>query len=239
MKINLIHNNLNDGNGGQKATPPSCEFCSEFSNPIDSRFGKIYGSAVSRTVFKENGFVVLPTIGQLFEGSMLVLPDEHIERIADLDETRMDQCLQIVEAISRRVSSLGNPIIFEHGARATTGGGCGIFHAHFHIVPSPLKEKSASMRDLMPSCDQAISASSLKDALQRLKSIDEYLLLRDTEGQVVFLEVTSEIKPSIPSQYFRQSLVSHYKLSIPWDWRAYGFEKRLLSTINHFRSSAA
>src|SRR5580693_3870002 len=63
---------------------PNCEFCSELFDSPDTRFGNLYGASVRRTVLDENGFVALPTIGQLFEASMLVLPKIHVERMADL-----------------------------------------------------------------------------------------------------------------------------------------------------------
>jgi diadenosine tetraphosphate (Ap4A) HIT family hydrolase len=217
----------------------NCEFCSELANPVDSRFKKLYGSVVSRTVVKDNGFVVMPTIGQLFEASMLVLPEQHIERMADLGKTQIRECIKIVEKVVERLSMFGNPIIFEHGARAVTGGGCGIFHAHFHVVPVPIEQTRPRIEHIMPACAVSTPASSLLDALHRLKHVDEYLLLQDANGQVAFLEVTPTLKPSIPSQFFRQSLVARYELSVPWDWRLYGFEPRLVSTIGHFQSSAS
>jgi predicted transposase YdaD len=76
---------------------------------------------------------------------------------------------------------------------------------------------------------------SLGSALNRLTQANEYLLLRDSEGHVAFVEVSPEIKPEIPSQYFRRKLISLYQLPNPWDWRLYGYEERLISTLEHFR----
>lgn len=216
---------------------PECEFCSELINAPGHRFGNLYGPSISRAVLQHNGFVAIPTIGQLFEASMLVLPDEHIERMADLDEDQIRECLTFVEGVVERVSSYGSPIVCEHGARAATGGGCGIFHAHFHVIPTPSKEPSLRIEHLMPMGADPVRASSIGDALDRLKETDEYLLVRDADYRIAFIEVTPEIKPSVPSQFFRQSLVARYGLANPWDWREYGFEERMVSTIDYFRSS--
>jgi diadenosine tetraphosphate (Ap4A) HIT family hydrolase len=216
-----------------------CEFCAELHDPVQSRFANLYGSQVSRTVLDEKEFVVLPTIGQLFEASMLILPSQHVERMADLDESRISACLELVEKVANRISCYGQPIVFEHGSRAAIGGGCGIYHAHFHVVPIPGAKKQARLIDLFPKHTDFTVTESLGEALLHLKSVNEYLLLRDASGKVALLEVTPQLKPRIPSQYFRQALVANYNLSESWDWRNYGTEPRLISTIEHFQSSAA
>src|SRR5260370_16821020 len=65
----------------------SCEFCLELSASPAARFATIYGANRTRVVASQNKIVVMPTIGQLFTGSLFVLPNFHFETIADLPPT--------------------------------------------------------------------------------------------------------------------------------------------------------
>src|SRR5438094_806896 len=110
-----------------------CEFCDELADPRSSRFGWIYAGKVhSRIIFNQDGFVVMPTLGQLFMGSLLILPSEHFETMAQLPASRVKSLVALLTQIERRMQPLGRPVLFEHGAKCSTGSGCGIYHAHMH-----------------------------------------------------------------------------------------------------------
>ena len=215
----------------------SCEFCDELRDPARSRFGSIYGSAVSRIVIRKRGFVAQPTLGQIFEGSMLILPESHVETMAQLTPSQRNACLTLLGEVERNISDSGPVIVFEHGAKSAGGGGCGIYHAHFHLMPVPL-ECPISMADVRPADASMTVASSLDEALNQLHDTDEYLLFREPSGRVGFFEVRPSMRQIIPSQFFRRALVNHYGLSTPWDWRHYDFELKVISTIQRFSPCA-
>src|ERR1035441_9508049 len=117
---------------------PGCEFCEEFFENENSRFALAYaGAAKARIISKQGGMLVLPTLGQLFSGSLLIMPQPHFETTADLPKRELDACLHLVSAFTARLYPFGKPVVFEHGARAGTGRACGIYHAHVHLVPLP------------------------------------------------------------------------------------------------------
>lgn len=216
----------------------NCEFCDEVRDPGRSRFGSIYGPGLARTVIRQAGFLVQPTLGQLFEGSMLILPEAHVETMAQLSSAETRSCLTIVEMVEKHLTAYGHPILFEHGARSAGGGGCGIYHAHFHLVPVP-SLCPAMIEDLMPRIGRPQVVSSLEEALNELRGVEEYLLLRDTSRQIGICEIPASMRGEVPSQFFRRALVAHYGLATPWDWRQYQVEPRLISTLRHFSSHAA
>jgi diadenosine tetraphosphate (Ap4A) HIT family hydrolase len=191
-----------------------CEFCFEFAD-ASGRFRTLYGDfASSRIVARSENFVALPTLGQLFPGSLLVLPERHVETCAALPEELRAELIGFAALMTSRTRDFGAPVVFEHGAVERSGGGCGIHHAHLHIVPLP---SEVSAETLFP--EHMTAADDLERALRALGGADEYLLL--TAGKDVLYSDVSGLQHSHPSQFFRRRLAEHFDLAAPWDWRAY------------------
>ncbi|HZG07951.1 MAG TPA: hypothetical protein VEZ70_03115 [Allosphingosinicella sp.] len=158
-------------------------------------------------------FVVMPTIGQLFRGSMLVLPRRHVETSARLVPDLIDGLSDVVEQVASESREFGEPVIFEHGAISCTGGSCGIYHAHIHVVPLP---EAVDPAEFLPS--HAHSAGGLREALEALTRSDNYLLF-GAGGAFRFGDV-GDLGFNPPSQYFRRVLAARFGVDRPWDWRA-------------------
>ena len=207
-----------------------CSFCNEFKKMEGSDFWNIYGSSMeSRIVDEEPPFLAIPTIGQLFKGSILILPRHHIERMADIEDEEFKKLKKLVERIEKKLSHFGNSIIFEHGARSCTNGSCGIYHAHLCIVPLPY---SISKQDMLFEAD--MFSENLYDAFSGIKKWDQYLLFRDAHGIYWFKEINKENQKLYPSQYFRRRIVEKFKLKNNWDWRKYEREDDVYETLNYF-----
>lgn len=213
-----------------------CEFCLEFSESDASRFALAYGGTTgSRIIAKQEGVVVLPTLGQLFAGSLLILPLAHFETAADMPKEQLGACLRLVSVFMERLRPFGRPVIFEHGARADSGRSCGIYHAHLHLVPVP---SDMSIEDAMPSDGK--EAPTIESAYDALKGEDNYLLFRDTCGGVRYVAGAAARSERYGSQYFRKRLAGHFHLSSQWDWREYnGVELPLLETVRALRCHVA
>jgi diadenosine tetraphosphate (Ap4A) HIT family hydrolase len=209
----------------------TCEFCIEIANEPFSRFKKMYGNFYkNRIIMNKDGFVVMPTIGQIFKGSLLIMPLTHYETMAELPLSMLKRLNPILAYLERKVEKFGIPILFEHGARCKTGASCGIYHAHLHLVPVP---KRIFFSDVLPYFDW--STYSLIDAFDRLRQSDHYLLFRDSTGKFVALEPMPDNFSRFNSQYFRRTLAKHFNINAPWDWHLYDkAESRLIDTLNYF-----
>jgi diadenosine tetraphosphate (Ap4A) HIT family hydrolase len=207
---------------------PDCEFCAEFSQPSGSRFGSLYAGIIpNRIVEQSNGVAVLPTLGQLFPGSLLILPIAHFETVASMPRTGRAFCLEMATKYVDRLHGYGTPVIFEHGARRGSGRSCGIYHAHIHVVPVP---DTLSINELLPGAHT--DAETLEGAYDQLQSEDSYLLARDSDGRLGFVTGKDAGSDRFPSQYLRRYLQSRFKLDTPWDWRDYARpESHLLETV--------
>ena len=208
-----------------------CEFCQEIHTPSVSRFAKIYSSLVpSRIIANRNGFIAIPTIGQLFTGSLLILPIEHFETIAELPRTLRTALMEFCAELTHWIRLLGHPILFEHGARGCTGQSCGIYHAHIHLLPVP---SELYLSDLLP--EAFYEERSLDRALISLETSDTYLLCIDTSGRVGYIDEDLVKLSRYQSQYFRKKLANHFHLTSHWDWRYYRQpEPKLIETLKLF-----
>ncbi|TWT68816.1 hypothetical protein Pan14r_10630 [Crateriforma conspicua] len=168
----------------------------------------------SRIVLETDGFVALPTIGQLFSGSMLILPRRHTERFSDLSRFEIGRFDSFARRLFDGVGS--DHVLFEHGARCVSRGGCGIYHAHVHCIPVP---SELLLNDMLPFGRQA--HDSLSDAWKANRNTDEYIVARDSAGRVASIDEDVIRLHGYGSQHMRRVLVSHFSLPKPWDWRDY------------------
>src|SRR5258708_25901610 len=161
-----------------------CEFCSEFHTNNVTTFSRLYNDAIAdRTLLESRSFKVIPTLGQIFDCSMLVIPKNHLETMSELDLPELKELTGLYKQVSSRLSKLGHVIGFEHGAHKITGGGCGIFHAHLHIIPLPEKV------DLFGFFNHEYKIySSIESALQNSNGSDEYLIAINEDETVGYLD---------------------------------------------------
>ncbi len=212
------------------AIESTCEFCLELDGAPDTRFHSIYGAKHDRIVARRNRIVAMPTLGQLFVGSLLILPDFHCETVAQLRPDERQDLLDLVNLMKERVRSFGFPLTVEHGARQGSGSGCGIYHAHFHLIPLP---EHLHFGELL--ADAAKPVSSLDEALDAAADLPAYIVCQDTWGSVALADPFSSSPNLFASQYVRKRLAARFGLCEEWDWRSYHEpEAKLLETLSIF-----
>lgn len=120
----------------EPATP--CPFCSEFASGLGvapPRFGR----RLIRDQWRTRSVRLLPTLGPLHQGHMLLVPTAHHTSFASLPQLSTQEMLAAYQASRKFLEHhFGPTVAFEHGSSlASTSGGCGIVHAHMHFVPVP------------------------------------------------------------------------------------------------------
>jgi diadenosine tetraphosphate (Ap4A) HIT family hydrolase len=207
----------------------SCEFCKELLRPKTSRFAKIYGPKVeSRVVASAQGFVAIPTLGQLFKGSLLVLPTDHYEMMSQLPREMRSALECFIKGLEQKLMPIGLSVLFEHGARSSTGASCGIYHAHIHIVPVP---GNVRYQDFLP---EGELQENLSEIYSKAGAKESYLYFRGTDRSFGFY--AGHDMEKYPSQYFRRGLAKHFEVQHDWDWRNYDSqEEKLLETLAWFK----
>lgn len=200
-----------------------CEFCDEFANGVNNKFYARYGSNLrSRLVLASENFRVFPSIGQLVEGYTLVAPVTHYAAIDEVPPSLLAECRHVYRQVKESISDIyGQCLCYEHGARDQNSGGCGIYHAHLHVVPfEAYPDPIAKLKELFP--------------YKRLKAFDDMRPLTENLSSYLFYEDMESnrylfLSGKLPSQYMRRLLAETIGTA-DWDWRSAGKEERLLAT---------
>ncbi len=98
-----------------------CEFCEELRDSSHSRFAGIYAPFLAdRVVARHGSLVAMPTIGQLFRGSLLIVPMTHHETMASLPQRAMADLAPFLTDLESVIGPNEPMIAFEHGAHLET-----------------------------------------------------------------------------------------------------------------------
>lgn len=206
----------------------NCDFCDEFSGGKENAFSRIYGQELkSRALLHSQGFVVVPSLGQIVEGHLLIVPRWHYTALADMPPRLIVELSQLYGRVRVALSQTYGPtLFFEHGVRGTDSGGCGIDHAHLHGVPfkcfgEPIEElkKRHSFK----------SIAGISEIRKGAPPNSSYLYYEETNGKAWMCETDF-----IPSQYVRKLLAESLGTN-SWDWRVCGREQSLVSSIAQIR----
>lgn len=205
----------------------ACDFCDEFSGGQLNAYASRYGMPPpKRVIFESGGFCIVPSLGQIVEGHLLIVPDHHICALADLAPEqilRLERLCQDVRSIL--TSAYGECIFFEHGIRKVGSGGCGIEHAHMHALPVPLRAAPSVLAEMFEG-RRIRSLSNIKEELPD----SSYIFFEDCCGGRSVFPIDR-----IPSQYMRK-LVAESIGKTDWDWRAGSHESELISTMHRLSS---
>lgn len=196
-----------------------CDFCDEFSGGQENVYARRYGP--SSRLLIDGPFRVLPTLGQLAEGHLLILPSGHLRALADLSYGRIQQMESLCRQVRLALTNVyGDCIFFEHGIRSKGSGGCGIDHAHMHAVPV----QADGVLNLLAKKFNGNRIGSLAD-VKALTSSYLFFESASTERHVFLVD------SSLPSQYMRR-LVAETIGKADWDWRRSGREPELRATMH-------
>jgi diadenosine tetraphosphate (Ap4A) HIT family hydrolase len=186
----------------------------------------------SRIVDESESFFVIPSVAPLVEGHLLIVPKRHITSLAQLPLAEKDELTTLTTNVCDRVRDLWSAsVFFEHGIGRGKAGGCGVQHAHMHVVPASTSAQSHFFESLERQLNGMSEPGTLGDALRHLGLDNSYLLVGTSIAKVRFY--ASE---TIPSQFVRQLLVGPLS-SKASDWRVLSGWKEFAATYVRFSES--
>lgn len=200
-----------------------CCFCLELLGNSNTDFFRIYqGNPSTRFIAQTKSFVIIPTIGQLIEGYLLIVTKKHYTSMGHLTAIQLNELEEVKQKISIVLSkTYGKPIFFEHGSAFEGIGGCGVYHAHLHVVP--VGETISLLDDLR--FLEGYKIETLGSLVDRINSGKSYLFYEDQKSvKYIFNE------DGIPSQFFRKILAKQLGKT-SWDWRNFGREREVIFTL--------
>jgi diadenosine tetraphosphate (Ap4A) HIT family hydrolase len=200
----------------------SCVFCRENAARRDTNFARIYPEFEHRRIIEHEKYVIFPCIGQLAEAHSLIVPKRHVNTFGMVPRADLIELMDAINEFRSKYASSKEVLIFEHGARDANHGGCGIYHAHLHLVPL---DHCPDPNDLF-AFERGTTERNLENALIKAGQFDQYVLVGSLEKG---FEIQELLKP-LPSQFLRRNLALLLGVS-GWDWRGYHREQSLIDLL--------
>lgn len=157
-------------------------------------------------------FYVTPTVGELAADHLLLIPWVHVSSFANLPSKLTREAESIVQEHCALLSEENSKVlIFEHGMVSHSAtGGCGISHAHIHLVSVPGSLTIGPLPE--PDDIHPWVPVSADEYLGNLNKNYGYLLV-GYDGKFWTRQVTN-----LPSQYLRRWIAGLLN-EAQWDWR--------------------
>jgi diadenosine tetraphosphate (Ap4A) HIT family hydrolase len=177
-------------------------------------------------------FVVIPSLGALVEGWVLIVPKRHAIAVGALASPLLvelhDLKTNVAAALGEHYQS---PVCaFEHGpSHAGCTLGCGVDHAHLHLVPVAFSMRAA-VEPYMPHQKQWRPAT-VEDCRAAFRSGVGYLYFEQPIGSG---HIATDV--NFGSQLFRRAIGTKIGLADQFNWRDYPQIANVETTIRGART---
>lgn len=204
----------------------NCVFCREIMGHQDTNFARLYPEIESRFILSTSNFHIMPCIGQLYETHCLLIPKSHVSCFRELKSLYMDEIESFLLKFTTYFKKNDDLLIFEHGVNGPSDGGCGIYHAHLHliIVPpdfDPWRIYTFNNNHYFSTLENCLLTDCIKES--------PYVLV-GTKSKGFKIE---QCNKKLPSQYLRSCIAPYLGIS-NWDWREYGKQDSFYKILEIF-----
>lgn len=205
---------------------------------ISSRFAALLqGSGADaevydRTLFESSEWVIAPTVGAIVPNWLLAIPRKHALSYRQWRAESGQEPYLVLESVCRHLGVSRSEILwFEHGPAETKSQiGCGIDHAHLHIILTPKFSFDAFVSQVRSMSDLFWNPTDEETVYKYLPSSGSYLVAGSGSRAVVASDVEST-----GSQFFRRVICSLIDSDDLWDYRKHQHIDNVISTIENFR----
>lgn len=188
-------------------------------------FCDIDHSKIENTIIEETKyFYILPTLGSLVDGYILIVTKRHINSMSELNENELIEYKNIIDKYQNLFKKIYNktPIVFEHGTpnQNSEMKANSVTHAHTHIVN--------------------INFSNEKEILEKynFKEINDF---KEINKNINYIKYISNNKiyitynfPSV-SQLMRILIAEELNYKDKFDWKKERFDENIISTIERIK----
>lgn len=170
----------------------------------------------NRPIFESENFVVLPSLGSLVEGWLLIVPRQHVLSAALFAPVLQSEFILVRDHVERTLRArYGSACFFEHGPAAVQRStGCGVDHAHVHALP----EVVDLVREAGPLLPEGVTfmQGDLRDCRNANERNLDYLYVEQPMGSCWVA-----IAPAFASQTFRRAIASSLGMAQRFDWKRF------------------
>jgi diadenosine tetraphosphate (Ap4A) HIT family hydrolase len=216
-------------------TRDKCHLCSQLAGDSENDLLSIICSDkvyFKRVLMETRNFGLIPSVGPLAIGHMLLCPKVHCCSFRDINAALDSEFLKLKTRIrSLLAQTFGKPVhCFEHGMRSDGSRIlCTVDHAHLHFVPASLDMRKALRYEQPP----WIEFDGSLRALRELVRTDEYLVYESPFGRCAVAPARNE---EFGSQYIRKAFSRQLGESLTWNWREFPKIEDINATWNQILS---
>lgn len=207
-----------------------CNFCAELDDKIPAR--QVYEAELwgedERVLWENDNFVVIPTVGCITPGYLLLLPKEHNYSFADVPTSLRGELMAISTFLRKLIAReyKCQVLIAEHGSIQCDRGAACCDHAHLHFIPVPDDEAALEYyEDISEDC----VAMSLED-LFILKGTTYILAGSDPIHVNIWRH-----QDGFTSQFCRKVAAREWNVDDQWDWRRSPNYPNIRKTLDQLR----
>lgn len=189
-------------------------------------FCNIDKSWPENTIIDESeNFIVLPSIGALVDGYLMIVSKKHINSMSELKENERIEYELLIEKYRNKFKKIYNkfPIIFEHGSPINNSDmkASSVIHAHTHIVNYEFIDENQVIKKLN---------FERIDNLNYLSRKQNYIMYINQKN-IYYISYNFE---SI-SQMMRKIIAKDLGYEDKFDWKKEKFIENINSTIKKFK----
>jgi diadenosine tetraphosphate (Ap4A) HIT family hydrolase len=194
-----------------------CCLCSQIAGEVDNDlFAKMIPSSsyIRRIPMETEDFAVIPSLGPVAPGHVLICPKQHYKSFANISDDLEPQYNLIKVRLKRVLKNIYNKPVhcFEHGtARRANQPLCTVEHAHLHLIPTSVAAYSI--------LEEVKDWRDLGNKFADLKGIvgdSEYLYYESPDG---FRKIITAETGTFESQYMRKIFSEALGNDTNWNWR--------------------
>ncbi|GGH17479.1 HIT family protein [Mucilaginibacter phyllosphaerae] len=201
----------------------NCGFC----NLDRSKNPEIWNTVL----FETSNFFVVPTLGALVEGWLLIVSKEHYLCVGELDSELFEELEKLTFKVSNFLTKLyGDITIFEHGPAVPNQlVGCSVDHLHLHLAPLSFDLLGATKNIIDLEWTELVDFKQSKEYFNRSKP---YVYIKNPKNEQFI--ATSNV---FPSQTLRQAIAYEINKFEKYNWRNNLEIDHIMSTIKTIQNS--
>jgi len=208
----------------------NCKYCSDLLNQNKNNSHLPWNTIL----FETENFVVVPTLGSLVEGWILIVPKDHYICMGAMPKSLWPELLGVKNYFNNILTDLYGPItLFEHGPhKKKLSIGCGIDHAHLHLVPLNFNLLSKATNE----------SEILGNTWSKLPSLEQTADLYNNNLSYIYIEDPNSSPycctlDSAPCQLLRKLIAKEIGIESQYDYKEYEFKNNVVSTIEKVKSA--
>lgn len=188
-------------------------------------------------LYESDNFAVVPTLGSMIEGWLLVVTKEHYLCMGAIPPSLWSELRCMLDLTTKAVArDYTPPTIFEHGPKwEELSVGCGIDHAHLHVVPLHFsliaRAKESTELGRFPWFQLESVWSSLSQLHQSKQS---YIYIKESSKMSYYCT-----PDAVPCQSLRRIIARELMIPTLYNYNDYTFRENVESTISSVKRSFA